>query len=161
MSHFESEDEAFKQERLLIKSFRDSGIKLVNLTNGGEGSSGYKWTDEQKQRWILACGQNGMQGKEHSDETKEKIRAKALGRKISDAAKKKISEAMKVRVFSDSHRKNLGDAGRGGKNHAARKCIVNGIEYDCAQAAATALGVSLTTVSRKCKRGTYPDFQYI
>lgn len=161
LAYFQSEDEAFRQERLLIKSFRDSGIKLVNMTDGGEGSSGYKWTDEQKSRWIDAVGKNPMQGKKHSDETKAKISAKAIGRKVSDSAKARISEKMKARVFSDTHRQRLSAATKGGGNPSAKKCVVHGVKYDCAQDAATALGLSKTTVSRKCKRGTNSNFQYI
>jgi phosphoglycolate phosphatase-like HAD superfamily hydrolase len=32
----------------LFKELRDKGYKLTNLTDGGDGLSGYKYTDEQK-----------------------------------------------------------------------------------------------------------------
>jgi group I intron endonuclease len=161
MSYWDTEQEAFEQEKLLIKSFRDSGIKLVNLTNGGEGSSGYKWNDEQKERWRAANAQNGMLGKKHSDSAKAKMSLKSAGHKTSEATRAKISEKMKVRVFSETHRKNLSVATTGGNNPTARPCVVNGISFDCAQAAATAMGVCKSTVARKCKRGDNPLFQYV
>ncbi|MEN9936048.1 MAG: hypothetical protein RLZZ387_2627 [Chloroflexota bacterium] len=43
-----SEDIAHALERGLIKCLRRSGAKLVNLTDGGEGSSGYVPTEEAK-----------------------------------------------------------------------------------------------------------------
>ena len=47
-----SESEAFRHEEYMISVFGrkvDGGI-LINLSTGGGGSSGYKMTDEQKQR---------------------------------------------------------------------------------------------------------------
>ena len=44
-----TEQEAFEDERFLIACFRNGfGVELCNYTDGGEGSSGYKQTEEQK-----------------------------------------------------------------------------------------------------------------
>ncbi len=32
----------------VIRMFKDTGVKLYNHSDGGEGNHGYKWTDEQK-----------------------------------------------------------------------------------------------------------------
>lgn len=62
-----SNEEACAFERLLIEKLgRDT---LVNYTNGGEGSEGYKHTEESK--------------------------AKMLGRKFTEEHKRKLSEAKK------------------------------------------------------------------
>lgn len=57
-----TDDQAKDLECLLIAEMRDIGIKLTNLTNGGDGRAGYRasaetiaktrhdWTDEQKKR---------------------------------------------------------------------------------------------------------------
>jgi len=57
-----SDAQAKDLECLMIAEFRDAGIDLTNLTDGGDGRSGYKpsaetiaktrhdWTDEQKKR---------------------------------------------------------------------------------------------------------------
>jgi hypothetical protein len=51
---------------------------------------------------------NGMYGKHHTEEAKEKMRQKALGRKLSKETRKKISKKLKGRFFSKEHRKKIG-----------------------------------------------------
>jgi ribosomal protein S27AE len=57
-----TDEQAKDLECLLIEEMRDIGIKLTNMTDGGDGTAGYKqsletiartrhdWTDEQKQK---------------------------------------------------------------------------------------------------------------
>jgi len=45
-----TEKEAFAKEIELIKYYREQGFKLCNVTDGGEGTSGYKATAEQIER---------------------------------------------------------------------------------------------------------------
>ena len=45
-----SEEEAFQIEKDTILEFKYFGYPLVNLTNGGEGMSGYKQPEEQRKR---------------------------------------------------------------------------------------------------------------
>lgn len=47
LADWEFDKEAFEHEKLLISCFKSMGYKLANFTDGGEGSSGYKWTKEQ------------------------------------------------------------------------------------------------------------------
>lgn len=42
-----SEEIALELEKGLIKCFRKMGVDLVNLTDGGDGVSGYRWPKEQ------------------------------------------------------------------------------------------------------------------
>lgn len=44
------EASAFRMERRLIKMIRAAGVKLTNVTDGGEGSSGYRHTQEAKDK---------------------------------------------------------------------------------------------------------------
>lgn len=46
VNEYEQEKDAFLFERYLIKKFKDSGFQLVNLTDGGEGVSGFKQSKE-------------------------------------------------------------------------------------------------------------------
>jgi hypothetical protein len=47
LANWDTEEEAFSHEILLISCFRDMGYVLANHTIGGEGPSGYKWSEEQ------------------------------------------------------------------------------------------------------------------
>jgi hypothetical protein len=94
-----NEDEAFADERLQIASLRAQGYELCNISDGGEGTSGYKHTEEAKKRiGDAAKGNQNMLGKKASPETKAKLSAIRAGRKLhphSDETKAKISEAKK------------------------------------------------------------------
>ena len=121
LAEWDSEIEAFDHEKVLISCFKDMGHKLVNLTDGGDGTAGYRWTDEQKANFNMNGEKNGMFGKTHSVETKQKIREKAIGRKITKDTREKISEKMKNRTFSEDHIEKLRKASMGNKNGIGNK----------------------------------------
>lgn len=50
LANWGTEREAFDHEILLISCFKDLGHRLCNLSNGGEGSSGLKHSEEFKQK---------------------------------------------------------------------------------------------------------------
>jgi len=85
----------------MIKKY-DTFNNGYNLTLGGEGASGYKLTEEVKDKIskTLSGKNHPWYGKHHSEETKIKI-----------------SKANKGRKFSKEHRKNLSDANSGEKHH--------------------------------------------
>jgi len=60
-------------ERMVISDYRQKGVDLVNLTDGGEGNHGYKWSKDQL----------------------ENISNVRTGRVLSEEWKKNISEALK------------------------------------------------------------------
>ena len=78
-------DELKEKEKFYIKKFNSMDRSVgYNLTEGGDGTF----------------------GRLHSEETKEKIRQKALGRKASEEAKKRMSESRKGKC-SDKMRAHL------------------------------------------------------
>jgi len=87
------EELALLAEIEAIDVYRKRGHKLVNLTIGGEGVSGYKFTDEHKKKLsMLKIGvSTGFTGK-HTEEAKAKMRAAKLGKKASEATKQKMSK---------------------------------------------------------------------
>ena len=77
LAHWDTEEEAFSHEKLLISCFRDLGHTLTNLTDGGDGTSGYKQTQEHKDKLSLARTGKPI----HSEEFKQKIRDIHTGNK--------------------------------------------------------------------------------
>jgi len=70
-----SEEEAFDLEKQEISRLLESGCELVNLTEGGEGTSGRKYSPETIEKIRLA-----RLGKQHSPEAIEKMRLAKLGK---------------------------------------------------------------------------------
>jgi group I intron endonuclease len=101
------EELSFLVEYEAITKYKAIGINLVNMTDGGEGASGYKHTEEHKQSmkgnefWKL-MKQNGFKGKTHTDEQKAKWSVNRKGSEsprkgavLSEETRKKISESRK------------------------------------------------------------------
>lgn len=72
LANWNTEEEAFSHEILLIDCFKELGHKLCNLSNGGEGPSGLKHSEESKVKMRIA-----NIGNKH-----------ALGHKVSEASRK-------------------------------------------------------------------------
>lgn len=91
LERYQTAEELPQAEIRSIAQHRQSGCKLTNGTNGGDGGA----------TWF---------GRSHTKETKDKISAKAVGRTHTEEAKKKMSEDRKGRSVSENHRKNLSAA---------------------------------------------------
>ena len=107
LAHWPTEEEAFQHEKFLIECFRDLTV-LCNLTDGGEGCSGYVWTDEQKQKLKLRVP--GRLGKTFTAEQREKIGAAQRGKKRgphSEDHKAKIALAIKGKQKSKEQVKKM------------------------------------------------------
>ncbi len=98
-----TEEEAFNHERYMISVFgrKDLGIGILrNMTNGGDGISGYTHTEETKK--LLSEKNSGKNnawyGKNHTEETKSKMKESNKSRKRtphSEETKRKIRESAK------------------------------------------------------------------
>jgi hypothetical protein len=93
-----SEALAFDLERGLIRCLRKMGVNLVNATDGGEGVSGLRHSEQSRAQMSAK-----RVGKSPSEETKTKMsevrRGQAnhfFGKSHSDETKKRISEAKKA-----------------------------------------------------------------
>jgi hypothetical protein len=122
----DDESIALGYEKILIKKLREEGIKLCNITNGGEGVSGYK----------------------HSAEALEKIKKNSLGnksrtgQKLSDVQKQKMSASLKGRKHTEATRFKIGKA---------VYCITNEKFYPTQTEACKELGLISSSVSMCCK----------
>lgn len=93
-----TEAEAFKHEIYMIAVFgrKDIGTGILhNFTDGGEGMSGYKFSEGQKLKLSeLRRGENNhTYGKPRSEGCKRKISKRLSGRTLSDDIKQKMSES--------------------------------------------------------------------
>lgn len=89
-----SEQHAFDLEIQMIAKLRQMGVRLANLTDGGEGSSGV----------IPSC------------ETRMKISLLHKGRIKSNLEKENISKAQKIRFSDPLERKRISDLKKGKKH---------------------------------------------
>jgi NUMOD3 motif len=86
-----------------IKALKNSGYRLVNLTDGGDGFFGY---------WL---------GRKQTDSHIQNAAKTRIGRKHSSETKIKMSNAQKGKKFSEEHRKKLSISFIGNKNNLGKK----------------------------------------
>ena len=99
------EELAFLAEIECIDAYKRRGIKLINLTNGGEGCSGYsmKHSEEQKSKWSVE---------------RKGTPSPRKGVKLLDSTKEKISLARVGKLLSESHKDAISNGLRGNRNTA-------------------------------------------
>jgi len=100
-----TEEESINLEIKLIKNYRDKGYKLTNLTDGGDGLSGYKYTDEQKIKLSNSLKETfknivpymtGRFGDKHPN----------YGKKASLETRKRLSDSHKGKFLGAEHPKS-------------------------------------------------------
>ena len=123
-----TEEEAFKHEVYMIDVFgrKDLGTGiLVNMTNGGEGASGWVPSEENKKN-ISDAKKNPSEEtrrkisdakKNPSEETRKKMSDVQKGKILTEETRRKISVANKDKILSEEHKKKISDAQKGNKNH--------------------------------------------
>lgn len=134
------EELAFLAEQERIDQLKRLSFNLCNATNGGEGVSGYKHTQNTKKILSIAM-KNTM-----------KTYAKVLSQKQmgnNNSAKKegvgnKISKALTGRKLSAKTKAKIGQPR--GKNAKARKITYFGKTFDCIKDLSDFLGINYRTV---------------
>lgn len=116
-----TEPESLALEIATIEKYRQHDFKIINMTNGGDGTSGYTHTDEHKQMMSLALsGENNPRyGKEGTRKgavatpaTIEKLRSSHLGKRLSEEQRTKIQQSTK------KARQGIKTPGMTGKRHS-------------------------------------------
>lgn len=108
-----TEKEAIKHEIYMIAAFgrKDDGTGILrNLTNGGEGISGFKHSKETKIKIA-----NASRNRTHTEETKNKLSKLNIGKKLSEETKQKIREKRALQEFTEEHKRKIRKALTGKK----------------------------------------------
>lgn len=96
-----TEESANKHEVYMISIFgrKDLGTGILrNMTNGGDGISGYSHSEDTKKKISKPGGKNPFYGKKHSPEAIEKMKLASKNRKRkphSEETKNKMKESAK------------------------------------------------------------------
>jgi group I intron endonuclease len=150
-----TEEQAFELERMWIAACRSSFQPLTNLTDGGEGTSGWVPSEETRQKMSEAHGgeKNHYFGKTLSEEHRKKISEARSGEKHhyfgktrSEETRQKISEAHSGKTLSEEHRQKMSEA-HSGKTHSdeTRKKMSQAKIGKASSRRRAVIGVNLTT----------------
>jgi len=90
-----------------IDQLKRLGFKLSNITEGGEGSSGYKHTAESLKK-ISEASKAFMTGRKMPKESIEKMRATKTGMLASEETKQKISKSLMGNKNASGNSNRLG-----------------------------------------------------
>ena len=99
----DSEQQAFNDEVQQIACLRNLGVRLCNMTAGGDGFSGGRHTPESKAK-ISAL----HKGRKRSAETKAKLSASKLGNKSRSGMKRTDETRAKMSLAQIGNTHNLG-----------------------------------------------------
>ena len=94
-----SETDALKKEIALIERFKSSGVRLANITAGGDGVRSDTYPDELRERMRKVTSAR-------RPEVRAKISQARLGSVVSDETKAKISAASKKRWSENKDKMN-------------------------------------------------------
>ena len=109
-----------EREKFWIKELNTKSPNGYNLTDGGEGTFGYRHTEEAKKKMSEL-----KKGMKLSPEQIERLRRGNIGRKLSEEHKKILVEAVKKantgRKLTEEHKKRLAEYNRGRKHSEESK----------------------------------------
>jgi hypothetical protein len=142
-----TEEEAFKHEKYMISVFgrKDLGTGILhNRTDGGEGSYGHTpWnkglTLPEKVKQKISISRKGIvsyrPGFKHTEETKELLRQKSLGREHNKKTCEKMSKTRMGHPTSEETRKKISNSLCKGtylmKHISGQEMLVNNLHQFC------------------------------
>jgi len=83
VANWNTKEEAESHEQLLIACFKDMKHPIINLTKGGAGRTGFKWTAQEHEKQLVNQQERGRKGGLISSEAKRissKLNGKLGGR---------------------------------------------------------------------------------
>lgn len=96
LAHWGTEQEALEHERFLIECFRDMGFPMVNIAEGGNpGPVTRGMPKSSEHRAKIAAAHLGKPKRRHTEESRARKSAAAIGRVMPEEVRKKIGAANK------------------------------------------------------------------
>lgn len=132
-----------------------------NLTLGGGGSIGFKFSEEAKLKMSEArAGENNsFYGKKHSKETKLRISKANEGKDHTEEARSKMSKNRKGKKLSEEHKRKISETSKG-KNRP-RPVIIGDKYFDTITETAKFIGITSTTIRYRISHKTrWLDYSY-
>lgn len=147
------EDLSFLVEMERIDQLKRMGLTLTNKTDGGEGPSGMRHTDEAKRK--IAEAQMGEKhwtvGHVFTEEHRAKLRSAREKLVFTDEIRAKISAAGKGRKASKDACNNISKAKQGRKHHMANAISFDGKIFGTAKELAEYTGVKYATIRTRLR----------
>ena len=184
LKEFDTRDEAFAFEDRFLKLFKISkNRQSYNLKDSGKGG----WvTENYSEEQMIAYKEKlskAGKGRIPSDEHKEKIRLKNIGRFMGDSEnlsnklkelwkdpssifndpeyRQRLSESHLGHTVSDETKQKIRDTKIGGLNPMAIKIKVDDIIYETRRDCAKFFGISETAVTKRCKSKNFKNWKII
>ena len=148
----ETKEALFEEEMFMISYLRSLGVRLLNLTDGGEGSIGRKTKDSTRQLISAARRRN------HADPEMRKVYDEARAKVMADpVTRQKISTSSKKRWASPEERRKQAERKKGCRQYHFEKAVVDqdGNIYPSITAAAKQTGIPRTTLNGYLKGRGY------
>lgn len=110
ISTYASRKDANDGEVELLKQYEGDKLCINRYFNYTPDMTGTKQTPEWIEKRKMFGERNGMFGKHHTDEAKEKISKALTGRKLSEETKKKIGEYHKGKKYNQDTKEKISKA---------------------------------------------------
>jgi len=147
LAEWQTEQDAFDHEIVLIDSFRSMGYTLANISAGGLGATGCRHTDEFKKRIAeILKANNPMANPDLRAKQYKKLKETMARPEI----RMKISQALSGKKLSAQHVEALKNC------HPMKPCVINGVTYKSLMEASRMLGIRHGTIHRWINR---PEIQ--
>jgi len=139
LARWDSEEDAFSHEILLIDSLKELGVPLVNIAAGGFGSTGFRHTEDHKSKLAQRMKEKNPMASPVSRERQKRSLLVAMNR---PEIKQKQRSARLGMKFSASHIESLRNC------HPTKACVINGVTYKSLMEASRVLGIRHGTIHR-------------
>jgi hypothetical protein len=158
LAQWSTDAEAFEHEKFLIACFKELGHPLTNATNGGEGVSGWTWTESQRAKLVASLtGRAGtFKGKKHSPKSLALISQKLKGRisprkgvVFSEEERKAASARAKLQFSSEEARAKQRESAKA----QMRAIFADGENFESIHAFAKYTNQPIATIHRWVSRG--------